>query len=253
MGKILLVEDDKSLNRGISFKLKREGFEVKTAFCIEEAREIFNNNEIDLIITDIGLPDGSGFDFCEEIRKISNIYIIMLTALDEEFNAVMGYEMGADDYITKPFSLAILISKVKVFMKRAEERKTSEEYNFSEKALKNSPKKIEGNIIKSEDIEFDYGEYVLNIDRDNINEKIQLTKTEGKLLKFLMENAMNTIQKEQILDILWDIDGNFVDDNTVAVYIRRLRKKVEKDPSNPILIKNIRGVGYKWNAGCVRK
>lgn len=141
MGKILLVEDDKSLNRGISFKLKREGFEVETAFCIEEAREIFNNNEIDLIITDIGLPDGSGFDFCEEIRKISNIYIIMLTALDEEFNAVMGYEMGADEYITKPFSLAILISKVKVFMKRAEERKTSEEYNFSEKALKNSPKK----------------------------------------------------------------------------------------------------------------
>lgn len=237
MGKILLLEDDKSLNRGISFKLKKEGFEVETAFCIEEAKNIFENNKIDLIITDIGLPDGSGFDFCEEIRKISNVYIIMLTALDEEFNAVMGYEIGADDYVTKPFSLAILVSKVKAFMKRAgndEKEKTSE------------------NILISEDIEFDYGDYTLILNRED-TEKVQLTKTEGKLLKLLMENAMNIIQKEQILDILWDIDGNFVDDNTVAVYMRRLRKKVEKDPSEPIFIKNIRGIGYKWNAGCVRK
>ena len=237
MGKILLLEDDKSLNRGISFKLKKEGFEVETAFCIEEAKNIFNNDKIDLIITDIGLPDGSGFDFCEEIRKTSNVYIIMLTALDEEFNAVMGYEIGADDYVTKPFSLAILVSKVKAFMKRAgndEKEKTSE------------------NILISEDIEFDYGDYTLILNRED-TEKVQLTKTEGKLLKLLMENAMNIIQKEQILDILWDMDGNFVDDNTVAVYMRRLRKKVEKDPSEPIFIKNIRGIGYKWNAGCVRK
>lgn len=237
MGKILLLEDDKSLNRGISFKLKKEGFEVETAFCIEEAKNIFENNKIDLIITDIGLPDGSGFDFCEEIRKISNVYIIMLTALDEEFNAVMGYEIGADDYVTKPFSLSILVSKVKAFMKRAgndEKEKTSE------------------NILISEDIEFDYGDYTLILNREN-TEKVQLTKTEGKLLKLLMENAMNIIQKEQILDILWDMDGNFVDDNTVAVYMRRLRKKVEKDPSEPVFIKNIRGIGYKWNAGCVRK
>ena len=237
MGKILLLEDDKSLNRGISFKLKKEGFEVETAFCIEEAKNIFDNNKIDLIITDIGLPDGSGFDFCEEIRKTSNVYVIMLTALDEEFNAVMGYEIGADDYVTKPFSLAILVSKVKAFMKRAgnnEKEKTSE------------------NILVSEDIEFDYGDYTLILNRED-TEKVQLTKTEGKLLKLLMENAMNIIQKEQILDILWDMDGNFVDDNTVAVYMRRLRKKVEKDPSEPIFIKNIRGIGYKWNAGCVRK
>lgn len=237
MGKILLLEDDKSLNRGISFKLKKEGFEVETAFCIEEAKNIFDNNKIDLIITDIGLPDGSGFDFCEEIRKTSNVYIIMLTALDEEFNVVMGYEIGADDYVTKPFSLAILVSKVKAFMKRAgnnEKEKTSE------------------NILVSEDIEFDYGDYTLILNRED-TEKVQLTKTEGKLLKLLMENAMNIIQKEQILDILWDMDGNFVDDNTVAVYMRRLRKKVEKNPSEPIFIKNIRGIGYKWNAGCVRK
>ena len=237
MGKILLLEDDKSLNRGISFKLKKEGFEVETAFCIGEAKNIFDNNKIDLIITDIGLPDGSGFDFCEEIRKTSNVYIIMLTALDEEFNAVMGYEIGADDYVTKPFSLSILVSKVKAFMKRAgndEKEKTSE------------------NILVSEDIEFDYGDYTLILNRED-TEKVQLTKTEGKLLKLLMENAMNIIQKEQILDILWDMDGNFVDDNTVAVYMRRLRKKVEKDPSEPVFIKNIRGIGYKWNAGCVRK
>ena len=114
---ILLLEDDKSLNRGISFKLKKEGYNLFSASSIKEARNIFLENEISLIISDIGLPDGSGLDFCEEIRKQSDVYIIMLTALNQEIDIVTGYELGADDYITKPFSLMVLMSKRNAVMK----------------------------------------------------------------------------------------------------------------------------------------
>ena len=139
MSNILLLEDDKSLNRGISFKLKKEGYNVKTAFNIKEAKDIFENNNLDLIISDVGLPDGSGFDFCEEIRKSSNVHIIMLTALDQEVDIVTGYEIGADDYITKPFSLIVLISKVNAVMKRISNRNVTNE-----------------NIISCDKLEFNY-------------------------------------------------------------------------------------------------
>ena len=221
MGNILLLEDDKSLNRGISFKLKKEGYNVCTAFNIKEAKDVFENNKVDLIISDVGLPDGSGFDFCEEIRKISNVHIIMLTALDQEIDIVAGYDIGADDYITKPFSLIVLISKVNAFMRR----------------IGNT---IIENIIFCDKLKFDYVEN-------------KLTKNEGKLLKYLMENSSQTITKEKLMEALWDIDGNFVDENTVAVNIRRLRQKVEDNPSEPEYIKNIRGVGYTFAKRCIKK
>lgn len=235
MGKILLVEDDEILAKGISFKLKKEGFDVESVTCAEDAEKIFFDSEsqIDLIISDICLPDKTGFELCEEIRKISDVYIVMLTALDDEINTVMGYEMGADDYITKPFSLSILVSKVKVFMKRA--------------SCSNNLQKKEK--IISGDIEFNYNDYSINI---GCNEKVQLTMTEVKILTYLMENAYNVISKKQIAELLWDIDKDFIDDNTVAVYMSRLRKKIEKNPSSPQYIKNIKGIGYKWNARCIR-
>ena len=213
MGNILLLEDDKSLNRGISFKLKKEGYNVCTAFNIKEAKDVFENNKVDLIISDVGLPDGSGFDFCEEIRKISNVHIIMLTALDQEIDIVAGYDIGADDYITKPFSLIVLISKVNAFMRR----------------IGNT---IIENIIFCDKLKFDYVENKLTKDK----EEILLSKNEGKLM-----------------EALWDIDGNFVDENTVAVNIRRLRQKVEDNPSEPEYIKNIRGVGYTFAKRCIKK
>ena len=225
MGNILLLEDDKSLNRGISFKLKKEGYNVCTAFNIKEAKDVFENNKVDLIISDVGLPDGSGFDFCEEIRKISNVHIIMLTALDQEIDIVAGYDIGADDYITKPFSLIVLISKVNAFMRRI------------------------GNTIFCDKLKFDYVENKLTKDK----EEILLSKNEGKLLKYLMENSSQTITKEKLMEALWDIDGNFVDENTVAVNIRRLRQKVEDNPSEPEYIKNIRGVGYTFAKRCIKK
>lgn len=230
MGNILLLEDDKSLNRGISFKLKKEGYNVNTAFNINEAKQIFEKNKIDLIISDVGLPDGSGFDFCEEIRKFSNVYIIMLTALDQEIDIVTGYDIGADDYITKPFSLIVLISKVNAFMRRIE----------------NST--IE-NIISCDKLSFDYVENKLI----KVNEEIFLSRNEGKLLKYLMENSNQIVTKEQLIQALWDIDGNFVDENTVAVNIRRLRQKVEDDPSTPVYINNIRGIGYTFAKRCFKK
>ncbi|MGL4797359.1 MAG: response regulator transcription factor [Paraclostridium sp.] len=233
MGKILLLEDDKSINRGISFKLNKEGYEVYTAFNIKEAKEIFKNNDLDLVISDVGLPDGSGFDFCQDIRKISNIHIIMLTALDQEVDIVTGYEVGVDDYITKPFSLIVLISKVNAVMKRIE-----------------STMKIESeNLICCEDLKFNYIDCKIT---NGENETI-LSKNEGKLLRYLMENSCRTVTKEQLIEALWDIDGNFVDENTIAVNIRRLRQKVEDNASDPQYIKNIRGIGYTFEKRCIKK
>ncbi|MGL5640949.1 MAG: response regulator transcription factor [Paraclostridium sp.] len=230
MGEILLLEDDKSLNRGISFKLKKEGYKVHNAFNIKQAKELFIENEIDLIISDIGLPDGDGFEFCEYIRTISNVHIIMLTALDQEVDIVTGYDVGADDYITKPFSLIILISKVNAIMKRIG--------NVASK-----------NLICCSGLNFNYVESKIT---KGSNETL-LSKTEGKLLKYLMENSCQIVTKEQLIEALWDIDGNFVDENTVAVNIRRLRQKVEENPSEPEFIKNIRGLGYTFEKRCVKK
>lgn len=230
MGNILLLEDDKSLNRGISFKLKKEGYKVYNAFNIKEAKDIFNNEDINLIISDIGLPDGDGFEFCEYIRSMSNVHIMMLTALDQEVDIVTGYEVGADDYITKPFSLIVLISKVNAIMKRVS--KSGSE-----------------NIITCEDLNFYYVDNKL----ERRGTETVLSKNEGKLLRYLMENSCQTVTKEQLIEALWDIDGNFVDENTVAVNIRRLRQKVENNPSSPEYIKNIRGIGYTFEKRCIKK
>lgn len=225
MGNILLLEDDKSLNRGISFKLKKEGYNVCTAFNIKEAKDVFENNKVDLIISDVGLPDGSGFDFCEEIRKISNVHIIMLTALDQEIDIVAGYDIGADDYITKPFSLMVLISKVNALMRRTSLREESKR------------------IIRCRNLSFYPEEMKLLIN----NEEVILSKNEYKLLNRLIKNSGQIVTKGQLLEALWDKDGAFVDENTVAVNIRRLREKIEDIPSEPVFIKNIRGIGYRWN------
>lgn len=230
MKSILLLEDDKSLNRGISFKLKKEGYGVFSAFTIEEARKIFMENEISLIISDIGLPDGNGMDFCEEIRKESDVYIIMLTALDQEIDIVTGYELGADDYITKPFSLMVLMSKINAIMKRCEKINTS-------------------NLIICDEFTFDLNENKLKKQA----ETILLSNTETRLVKYLMENSKQIISKDQLLEAIWDIDGNFIDENTLAVNIRRIRQKIEKDSSSPEYIKNIRGVGYLWDKRCIKR
>lgn len=230
MNNILLVEDDESLNRGISFKLIKEGYKVFSAINLEEAEKVVTSEKIDLILLDINLPDGSGFDFCNKIRKSSNVFIIFLTACDQEVDIVTGYDIGADDYVTKPFSLMVLISKVKAILKRKQAEKVC-------------------NNIFSGDIIF----YTEELRVFKNNKELALSKTEIKLFKYLIYNSEQIVTKAQLLNELWDNDGNFVDDNTIAVNIRRLREKIEEDPSKPKYIKNIRGIGYTWAERCVSR
>lgn len=230
MKNILLVEDDESLNMGISFKLRKEGMEVFSANNLEDGKKIFNSEDIELIILDIGLPDGNGFDFCNEVRKNSDVLIIFLTARDEEVDIVTGLDMGADDYITKPFSFMVLMSKINALLRRNSNNKSSEK-------------------ILSKDIAF----YPQEMKVLKKGEEITLSKTELKLLKYLMINSGQIIKKDQLLNELWDLDGEFVDPNTVAVNIRRLREKIEENPSKPKYIKAVRGMGYIWVERCVNQ
>ncbi|MFS0783432.1 response regulator transcription factor [Bacillus sp. 1P06AnD] len=227
---ILVVEDDVSLNRGLTFKLKKEGYQVLSASNLEEARSYLQSHTIDLIVSDVGLPDGSGFDFCQEVRQTSDVIFVLLTALDQEVDMVTGYELGADDYITKPFSLLILISKINALMRRNEG-------------------KSKMMVFQSKDVVFSVDEMKIT----KRNNEMLLSKNEHKLLKYMMNNALQVLTKEQLLQALWDHDGQFVDENTVAVNIRRLREKVEDEPSMPTYIKNVRGVGYVWSEECVKR
>lgn len=215
MKRILLLEDDRALNRGISLKLEKEGYEVLSAFSVKEAEEQFQKGKLDLIISDITLPDGNGMDFCREVRKRSDVYIIFLTALDQEVDIVNGYDCGADDYITKPFSLLVLISKVNACMRRTE--------------------KQSGQILISGDLEVHCHTMQVYRNRD----AIVLSKKEIQLLICLMEHAGTVLTKEQILERVWDKDGQFVDYNTVTVNISRLKNKLDTNA-----IENIRGLGY---------
>lgn len=226
---ILILEDDESLNNGITFKLKKEGYNVLSAMDIITAKELFKNNEVDLIVSDINLPDGSGLKFCEEIRQVSDVLIVFLTVLEREIDIVTGYEIGADDYITKPFSLMVFISKINALMKRLDNNSSSE-------------------LLICHDIVIDRNEMKLIKN----NEEIAVSKIEYKLLKYMMENSKQILTKDQILTHLWDTD-KYVEENAVAVNIKRLRAKVEDEPSMPEYIKNIRGVGYVWAKGCVKK
>lgn len=217
MQKILLLEDDESLNRGISLKLGKEGYQVLSAYTIREAEEIFEKEEIALVISDITLPDGSGLDFGQAVRKRSNVLLIYLTAMDREIDIVNGYDTGADDYITKPFSVNILTSKVNAFMRRLKEK--------------------DGQMLLSGDIEVSVKEMQVRKD----GEPVALSKTELQLLICLLENAGHVLSKESILEKVWGIDGQFVDENTVTVNISRLKNKLETD-----CIANVRGLGYLW-------
>lgn len=227
MSKIFFVEDDLSLISGLSFALKKQGYEVDNARTIDEAEKLWQNNKYDLAILDISLPDGSGYQLCEKIRLNSKIPIIFLTAADEETDIIMGLDMGADDYITKPFKLAVFLSKVNAILRRSND--------FNQK----------NTILNSNGISVN----LLNGDVTKNGETLNLTSGEYKLLCLFMENPNIILSQEQILGKLWDSNNDFIDNSTLTVYIRRLRKKVEDDPSNPTNIVTVRRMGYKWNVG----
>lgn len=228
MKTILLLEDDKNLNRGVALKLQKEGYNVLSAYCVREAEELFASHTVELIISDITLEDGSGLEFCAGIRKKSDVYIIFLTALDSEIDTVHAYDIGADDYVTKPFSLMVLVSKVHALMRRIEGR--------------------EKNRIFSGNIEVSYREMKAYRRGTNGLEPLHLSKTELQLLVFLMENGRQIVSKEQILTHVWDVAGQFVDDNTVPVNISRLKSKIGNE-----YIQNVRGMGYIWTKESIRE
>lgn len=224
MQKILLVEDDETLTIGIDYSLKNAGYKIDIAATVAKAKAFINQTDYNLIILDIGLPDGNGFDLCKYIRKDKETPIIFLTAQDEEVNVVMGLDIGADDYITKPFRIKELLSRINAIIRRT--------------ARKADNKHLESGAIKVNLLESKV--YVSK-------ELVGLTPSEYKLLLILMNHSHQVLSRIQILEMLWDVEGNFVDDNSLSVYIRRLRKKIEKDSTNPVYIKTVRGIGYRWD------
>lgn len=241
---ILLVEDDSSLNRAISLKLSNAGYKVHRASSMKEAFKIYDKERgiLSLIICDVGLPDGTGLEFCKAVRKQEEegekVMFLFLTAMDTDEDMIKGYEAGGDDYVTKPFSLNVLTSKIKVMMKRIEGQNS----HTSESA------ETAKNQIRSKDI-------VLYIDEKRVKKGesyLKVTANEYRLLEYFMENPMKIISKNQLLESIWDSCGKFVDDNTVSVNIKRLRDKIEDDPSKPEVIKNVRGLGYIWERKCER-
>lgn len=223
MGRILILEDELSIRRSIEISLQKEGYEVKTAGSISEAERIMGEFTPEMLLCDINLPDGSGLDYIKSIRDKTNAHFIMLTALDQETDMVMGYEAGADDYIAKPFSLSVLIMKINAYF-----RKESASEN---KIIKAGNVKVEKTAMKV---------YVNDVE-------VSLSKNEWKLLLMFIENPNIILSKEQILEKIFDIDSDFVDENTVAVNITRLRKKLSSEDDGKNLIKNVRGLGYVWN------
>lgn len=228
MSKILLLEDDLSLIDGLGYSLKKQGFTIDVARTVKEAGELWADDgqgRYDLLILDLSLPDGSGFEICRAVRRTSKVPIIFLTASDEEVNMVMGLDMGGDDYITKPFKLGVLLSRIQALLRRARDfDKTDTE--------------LEANGIKV---------MLLQGQAYRDETPLNLTAAEYKLLCLFLQNPGQVMTKEIILDKLWDGNGNYVDDNTLAVYIRRLRMKTEQDPNQPKLLLTVRGLGYKWN------
>lgn len=220
MSTILIIEDDKLLNEGISFALKNEGYSVLPSHNNRDAKKMLND-KVDLILLDINLPDGDGIDICKYIRKEMSMPIIFLTAKDTEEDIVRGFKAGGDDYITKPFSLAILKERIKAVLKRGT---------------------AQGNIYNFKELKFDFDK--LSLTKNDL--EIPITKIEVKLLELFIENKGKVLTRTQILEKIWDIDGDFIDENTVSVNIRRLRTKIEDDPSNPIFIKTVFGIGYIW-------
>lgn len=228
MSRIFLLEDDLSLINGLSFAFRKEGFTTDVARTVREADALWAEGKYDLLVLDVSLPDGSGFEFCEKIRQVSKVPVIFLTASDEEMNIIMGLDIGGDDYITKPFKLGVLISRINALLRRAKD------FGSADTELQSNGIKVlllQGQAFKN-------------------GQLLELTAGEYKLLCLFMRNPNTVLSKEQILDKLWDSEGNFVDDNTLTVYIRRLRIKVEDDPGNPQMLLTVRRMGYKWNIIC---
>ena len=211
--KILLVEDNKIISKGVVYSLEKNGYTVTLCKTFDSALES-TTEDFDLMIIDIGLPDGNGFELYEHIKRFSNTPAIFLTAVDDEDSIVKGFELGADDYITKPFSIRELLARVN--------RITSKNKKSSKIAVDDIEIDLESNIVYKNSV------------------PVELTALEFKIFSMLISNAGKTVSRELILEKIWDVAGNYVNDNTLTVYIKRIRQKLDTD-----LIKTVKGIGYR--------
>ena len=223
---ILIVEDEKNISDILKFNLEKESYDISQRFDGKEGLDFALKNEVDLILLDIMLPSMDGFEICKQIRKVKNTPIIMLTAKEEEVDKVLGLELGADDYITKPFSVREVVARVKANVRRVE-------------MIENSA--VASQLLKFKDIDIDVSKYIVKVR----GVEIKITFREFELLKFLAQHRDQVYSREQLLTIVWEYEYIGVDsERTVDVTVRRLREKIETDPSNPEFVITKRGVGY---------
>jgi len=219
--KILLLEDDEAILTGLKYSIENEGYEVLTAQTVKEAISQIGQNQINLYILDISLPDGSGYEVCKKVKEKGNMPVIFLTASDDEISTVMGLELGGDDYISKPFRLGELMARIKSVMRRYDGEQSDVRIRLRDLSILPKQAKVYKN-----------------------DKEIELSAMEYRLLLILFNNRGIVLTRNKILENLWDVNGDFINDNTLTVYIKRLRDKIEENPANPKYIETIRGLGY---------
>ncbi|MBR6404454.1 MAG: response regulator transcription factor [Eubacterium sp.] len=233
--RVFLLEDDDAISMGLKYSLEKEGYEVTHVRTVFDARSSWKTGEYDICILDINLPDGSGYDVCKFMKESEDVPVIFLTAADAEVNVVMGLEIGADDYICKPFRVNELMARIKSVLRRvgkgnSKTASTGENSNI-EKINNISIYTNEAKVTKTDA-------------KTGEEENIELTALEYRLLLTFLNNRGIVLSRNQLLSDMWDISGDFVNDNTLTVYIKRLRDKIEEDPSDPKIIRTVRGLGY---------
>lgn len=219
--RVFLLEDEEAIGIGLKYSLENEGYQVTWATSAKEADRLLEKETFDLHILDLTLPDGNGYDICRKIKEIGDYPVIFLTAYDDEVNVVMGLELGADDYISKPFRVKELMARIRSVLRRYT-RETSD------------------GVIRLRALMVNTGE--AKVYKNGL--EVELTAMEYRLLLILLNNRGIVLSRSQLLENLWDVAGDFVNDNTLTVYIKRLRAKLEDDPTNPSYIRTVRGIGY---------
>ncbi|MGN0468779.1 MAG: response regulator transcription factor [Acutalibacteraceae bacterium] len=218
---IFILEDDSAIAVGLIYSLENEGYAVTHAKTVSEAMNIIEKQTFSLYLLDLSLPDGSGYDVCKKIKSQGDYPVIFLTAFDDEVNVVMGFELGADDYISKPFRLKELLVRIKSVLRRYSKDKNDQVFKIKDLTVNTA----EAKVYKG-------------------SREIILSAMEYRLLLILLSNRGSILSRNKLLENIWDVDGAFVEDNTLTVYIKRLRDKLEDDPSNPVYIKTVRSMGY---------
>lgn len=224
--RILIVEDDLALSEGVALALRDEETELCRADTLQKAEVLLRERQFQLVIIDVNLPDGSGLDLMRQVKASKAMPVILLTANDMETDIVAGLELGADDYITKPFSLAVLRARVKNQLRRSGENASFEL----------------GGIVRIDDFVFDFA----GMNFTKAGKSIELSKTEQKLLRLLVENRGHTLTRAALVDKIWTNGAEYVDENALSVTVKRLRNKLEDVPSKPRYIKTVYAIGYTW-------